>query len=244
MALKSLLEAKHFRTRSGCRLGSSGIEFEMLVQPEARGEYLVVLAADLSESKRQRLLRRGATRCVVHPKNLSAPELLKLMDAQQDGQGFTLDTGMGANYSSSWACREDDMGLHEGQTLAMVAFDGQSPVGFSTFGLSLNNWDDEPDAYRLRFSGEMTFVGRDHRGQGFGIDLAVACSAVACDVAEACYRALPSGKSFNAIVAADIDSEGGERFTDYVYAELLSTFAELRGNKGVSVGRVELDAGW
>lgn len=245
MPSKPLLETKHFRAQKGrCRLGDSGIEFEMLVEPEARDEYLVVLDADIAESKRQQLLNRGATRCVVHPKDLPAPELLKLMEGQQDGQGFTLDSGMGSSYSTSWAARKDDMGLYESQTLVMVAFDGRAPVGFSTFSLSLTKWDDVPDAYSLRFSGEMTFVGRDHRGKGYGIDLAIACSAVASSIAEACYNALPSAHVFNATVVADIDSEGGERFTEYVYSEMRSTFTMLRSNKGVRVGRVELDAGW
>jgi GNAT superfamily N-acetyltransferase len=121
-------------------------------------------------------------------------------------------------YDRMWVVEIDPDGLWERQDLVAVAFgpDSGKPVGYFSFKVkvALNR---EQHAADLQIEPVLVYVSPRQRGNGYGIDLSIACAWICEDLLEAMYRAVPSGTSISGSVYADYESKGGEKIGQFIH---------------------------
>ncbi len=194
---------------------------------------------------------RPYTKVATNPRRPSARTLLKIFrEAKQrllPDESISISHGLPDQYDLQWdRQRKSDGDDTEGQFLVLVAQDGDQLVGFAGLGITLIH-----DAVRKQIdichSLELVYVHPGHRGQGFGLDLSIACGYLCRDVFVATYRAAPAGYTIAPVVHADLETKGGERFTRQV-ADALGFQADMLREDGkrksITVESVEVEAGY
>lgn len=248
-----LLKPKHFDGLD-TRLTDQGLRFSTRIGPSERQDEVFEIADgeyELEEQLEHFQSLRSYTKVAINPRRPSARSLLKIFleakERQLPNESISITHGLPDKYELRWTrerkSEEDDT---EGQFLVLVAQDGDQPVGFAGLGITLIH-DAERKQVDICHALELVYVHPAHRGQGFGIDLSIACGYLCRDVFIATYRAAPSGYKIVPTINADFESKGGERFTRQVADALDYQSDILREDgkrKSISVKSTNLDAGY
>ncbi|MCG9021832.1 GNAT family N-acetyltransferase [Laribacter hongkongensis] len=249
----SLLKPKHFDGLD-TSLTDQGLRFSTRIGPTERQDEIFEIAdGDYEvENKLEEIQHlRPYTKITANPRRLSARSLLKVFrDAQErlfPDESISLTHGLPDKYELRWdrqrKSASDDV---EGQSIVLVAMDGDDLVGFAGLGIRLLH-DAERKQIDIYHSLNLVYVHPAHRGQGFGIDLSIACGYLCRDVFSAIYRAAPADYTIVPIIKADLESKGGERFTQQVSDALDFQADMLRMDgkrKSITVESTCLDAGY
>lgn len=248
-----LLQPRHFiglRTSMGSSTGlaySSGIGH---LEREESCPEIGETDADMLAYLENLRSARPPSKVVVHPPTPSSRELSYLLRVAEarlpSGRRFNVDLSMPDEYEQRWTRDNADEHDREGQTVAAVLFDPVAPVGYLDFSVALvrNRSIHEVD---LTFRLNLVYVIPDRRGNGFGLDLSVACGQILQDLLTATYRAVPAGTTISPHVSAELHSTGGERITNHLVdcldfeGDLLR---ELGRRRTVYVNAVQVSAGY
>lgn len=228
---ETLLQSKHFKD-SFVKLTDKGLTMDVIVDS---GEREFVLDGERFSRQRRlakKLASMSPTRVVINPENWPLSELLNHFGKQQKDRGdtrFNLEYGHHENesgelhYDGSWSVGEDegpDVGVPEGQTLSLVAFDeSNNPVGFCTLVLKIWTDVDRPHTRDLTIDTKMVFVSPSERGKARGMDLSIAAGFVAKQVIYAMHIALRINKTIDVTVQGDYESEGGRAFVEQIHSD-------------------------
>lgn len=248
-----LLKPKHFDGLD-TTLTVQGLRFSTRIGPtERQDEIFEIVDEDYEVEDRLEAFQnlRPYTKVTANPRSPSARTLLKFFrDAKErllPDESISLSHGLPDKYERRWGrARKSDGDDSEGQFLVLVALDGNDPVGFAGFGITLVH-DAERKQIDICHSLDLVYVHPGHRGQGFGIDLSIACGYLCRDVFVATYRAAHAGYTIVPAIHADLESEGGERFTRQVVDALNFQADMLRMDgrrKSIAVESTDLDAGY
>jgi hypothetical protein len=243
-----LLKPEHF-IGATTSLTPRGLSFRAAIgHQEREGE---VLTSD-SEVFVERFAARRPSLCVVNPRVPSAAALKRKME---DAQSTSTDSdlmldfdycGLGS-YSYSWSATTDSDGFtFEGQRVAVVCYDSKQVVGCAGLGVHVVRQLGDAEV-RLALTADLVYVVPSRRGEGFGMDLSVACGLLVQDVLHALYRAVPTRAVLAATVRADYESAGGEAFTTHLRDCLdvqLDMLREYGKRRSVQIGGCVLDAGY
>jgi GNAT superfamily N-acetyltransferase len=196
---------------------------------------------------------RTYTLVVLNPIDLSPTALLEYLTMGAENSildnGIAIDYGLANRYDLRWKRRiENELDI-EDQHLVLVAFaaNNSTPVGYLGFRPWINQDAKEPHLILLCFDLNLIYVQPRYRGQGYGMDLSIACGYVCQDILAAAYRAVPPNTKICPEVLADYESFGGEDCTLQVQNTLQSYVDFLRESgerKSVQLDNVELDAGF
>ncbi|WP_374496609.1 GNAT family N-acetyltransferase [Vogesella indigofera] len=248
-----LLKPKHFDGLDS-RLTDQGLRFSTHIGPTERQDEIFEIAdGDYEvENKLEEIQHlRPYTKISANPRRPSARSMLKVFrDAQEQllrDESISLTYGLPDKYALRWdRQRNADGEESEGQHVVLVALEGNDPVGFAGFVIRLTQ-DSERKQIDISHSLNLVYVHPAHRGQGFGIDLSIACGYLCRDVLIATYRAAPAGYTIVPYIYADLESKGGERFTRQVVdvldfqADMLRMYGK---RKSIAVQSVVMDAGY
>jgi len=235
-------------------LTDQGLRFSTRIGPTERQDEIFEIADgeyELEEQLEQLQNLRPYTKVAANPRRPSARSLLKIFREAKErllpDESISLTHGLPDKYQLRWdRQRKSDGEDTEGQFVVQVAQDGGEPVGFAGVGISLLHYPLRKQI-DLCFSLELVYVHPAHRGQGFGIDLAIACGYLCRDVFVATYRAAPAGYTIAPVVHADLETKGGERLTRQV-ADALGFQADMLREDGkrksITVESVEVEAGY
>ncbi len=248
-----LLKPKHFDGLY-TRLTDQGLRFSTRIGPDERQDEIFEIADgeyELDDQLEQLQNLRPYTKVAANPRSPSARSLLKFFrEAKQrllPEESVSLSHGLPDKYDLQWdRQRKSDGDDIEEQFLVLVAQDGDDLVGFAGVGISLLHFP-ERKQIDICHSLELVYVHPGHRGQGFGIDLSIACGHLCRDVFVATYRAAPAGYTIVPAIKADLETKGGERFTRQVADALDFQSDMLRENgkrKSITVESTEVDAGY
>lgn len=248
-----LLKPKHFDGLD-TRLTDQGLRFSTRIGPAERQDEIFEIADgeyELEDQLEQLQNLRTYTKVTANPRRPSARSLLKTFhEAKQrllPEESFSLTHGLPDKYDLQWSRqRKPDESDAEGQFLVLVAQNGDDAVGFAGVEICLLH-QPEIKQIDLSHSLELVYVHPAHRGQGFGIDLSIACGYLFRDVLIATYRAAPSGYTIVPAINADFESKGGERFTRQVADALDFQSDILREDgkrKSISVKSTDLEVGY
>lgn len=248
-----LLKPKHFDGLD-TRLTDQGLRFSTRIGPSERQDEVFEIADgeyELEEQLDELQNLRPYTKVTANPRRPSARSLLKILREAKErllpDESISLTHGLPDKYELRWDRQRKSEGDDtEGQFLVLVAQDGDDPVGFAGVGIRLFHYP-ERKQIDICHSLELVYVHPGHRGQGFGIDLSIACGYLCRDVFVATYRAAPAGYTIVPAISADLETKGGERFTRQV-ADALDFQADMLrmdGNrKSITVESTEVDAGY
>lgn len=248
-----LLKPTHFNGLC-TRFTEKGLRFSIRIDSEHRQAEIcdfvggVAAVEDLLEKLKN---LRPFTNVTVNPRRPSAQSLLKIFREAQEtllpGEAISLGYGLDKKYMLRWERQRksvsDDM---EGQAFILVAFNGAHPAGFAGLRITLIH-DAESKRIYISQSVSLVYVHPALRGQGFGIDLSIACGYLCQDVLVATYRAVPAGYTIVPAINADLESEGGERFILQVADAMNFQVDMLRidgKRKSIVVEHAEVDAGY
>ena len=239
-----MLQQKHFG-RGTTQWKGGGLRFDVRISELDR------ISVDSLE-KVSSLPKRRAMRAVLNPGHPSPRELLTTLKRAQRKipQKEPINVGYGEldlcskrnQYDRVWSIRDDG----EGQGFVIVGFDDRDVIGYIGGHVLVHSHPEERSA-NVHIEPSMVYVIPSRRGQGFGVDLSVACAMMCMDIFDAVYRAIPSGHSLDATVYADYESLGGEEIAEYIHGCLEFEIDMLRDTgrrKSVHLGDVELDAGF
>ena len=196
---------------------------------------------------------RPYTLVVLNPIDLPPSALLEYLIMGSENSimdnGIAIDYGLPEKYDLHWKRHiENELDI-EDQYLVLVAFaaNNSTPVGYLGFRPWINQDAKEPHLILLNFDLDLIYVQPRYRGQGFGMDLSIACGYVCQDILAATYRAVPPNTKICTGVLADYESFGGEDCTLQAQNTLQSYvdfFRESGKRKSVQLDDVELDAGF
>jgi hypothetical protein len=239
-----LLQQKHFG-RGITQWKRGGLRFQARISKSDR------IWLDLLE-KISSLPKRRAMRAVLNPAHPAPRELLTILKKAQRkiprkepinvGHGELNFCSKGNQYNRVWSIRDDG----EGQGFVIVGFDDRDVIGYIGGHVLVYSYPEERSA-NVHIEPSMVYVIPSRRGQGFGVDLSIACTMMCTDIFNAVYRAIPGGHSLDATVYADYESLGGEEIAEYIHGCLEFEIDMLRDTgrrKSVHLGDVELDAGF
>jgi len=247
---KQVLGQKHF---SGLKtqLGETGIDFCSWIGPDDR-ECMFCNVEEVDP----RFADRPSTKVVVNPRRPSLKTLEAFFRNEQRryspgehvnvGYGLPTDEEKRRVYRQTWTVETDMDGIWEGQDLVVVAFgpDTAKPVGYFSFKVKVT-LDREDHVADLQIEPVLVYVSPRHRGNGYGIDLSIACALICEDLLEATYRAVPSGTTISGLVYADYESAAGEKIGHFIH-ECISVKVDLIRDFGrrrsVDLIHFELDA--
>lgn len=247
--LRPLLAAEHF-VDVEATLALTGLTYDATFSEVERRENAQQHAGqELDDADESPI--RGSSRCVIHPDHLTADQLRVHLERELEGDdaGININYGLGESWALNWSMRQGDIGPVEGQDLVVVCFgdDGQ-PVGFASLDLSLTRCEEgEAKDLVVRVEAQLVYVSPSRRGQGYGVDLSVACGHIVCAVLAAAYRAADPGWSIEPYIYADFESRGGERFSQFLWEELMVQSDYLRedvGRSDVHIKEVDFEAGY
>lgn len=151
-----------------------------------------------------------------------------------------------ADYIRRWSATTDDSFISEGQVVMMVCFDRRTAVGYACLDVRLNHELHDTN-YQVGVEAELVYVVPSRRGEGFGMDLSVACGWLVSDILSATYRAVPPNSEITSCVSADLRSKGGEAFANHLRNSLEITIDDLKhcgARRTIKFGEVEDEAGW
>lgn len=248
-----LLKPKHFDGLD-TRLTDQGLRFSTRIGPAERQDEIFEIADgdyELEDQLDKLQSLRQYTKVATNPRRPSARNLLKILREAKQGllpdESISISHGLPEQYDLQWdRQRKPDGDDTEGQFLVLVAQDGDNPVGFAGLGITLIH-DAERKQIDICHSLELVYVHPGHRGQGFGIDLSIACGYLCRDVFVATYRAAPAGYTIVPAINADLETKGGERFTRQVADALDFQSDMLREDgkrKSITVESTEVEAGY
>lgn len=248
-----LLKPKHFDGLD-TRLTDQGLRFSTRIGPDDRQNDIFEVADgeyELEDQLEQLQNLRPYTKVTANPRSPSAGSLLKIFREAKErllpAESISLTHGLPDKYKLRWdRQRKPDGDDTEGQFLVLVAQDGDNPVGFVGLEITLVH-DAERKQIDVCYSLELVYVHPAHRGQGFGIDLSIACGYICRDVFIATYRAAPVGYKIVPAVNADYESEGGEKCALQVVDALDYQADMLRMDgkrKTITVESTDLEAGY
>jgi GNAT superfamily N-acetyltransferase len=194
---------------------------------------------------------RPFTKVVANPKRPSPKSLLKrfqdVKDKLEPEETLSLGYGLKDQHDLNWSRQRSEDGEDtEKQSIVLVAFDSDVPVGFASLSIALNHGP-EDNEIALGLNILLVYVRPDYRGKGLGLDLSIASGLLCQDLLEATYRAAPARTTITPFIWADFMSEGGNRFTMQV-AYMLTCHVDLLSESGrrksIKVNYPEIDAGY
>lgn len=246
--LRPLLTAQHF-TEADADLISTGLAYDATRDENTRRHDAQFYAdqpfCDAAHGPQSPI--QGASRCAVHPIELTAKQLLARLKAGDESPTVNLSYGLPSRWPREWAVHDEDYGPEEGQEVVVVCFAAdREPVGFASLVVCVSR-DVEEQQVDVRIEARMVYVTPSRRGQGFGLDLSVASGRIVASVLAATYRAAEPNWSIEPAVVASFESEGGEKFVNFLIEKLEVATDDLRDEarrSDVSINRTYVDVGY
>jgi hypothetical protein len=252
--LRPMLRPEHFKGLE-TQMGSTGLTFNKTIDADVRRDAALNLDMDwdaMEEYYEQIDASRGPSIVKVNPRQPSAKALSALIESLEDKDQWRncIPTrGYERQWQRKYANARQSNGVGrfvEGQSLIVVIFSGNEPVGYAQFYVSVNR-DRGGKKLFLTIDTELTFILPKFRGKGYGLDLSIACGQICDDVLTAAYAAVPSGSTIIPMVIGDIFSKGGEAFIQQLVDALafqVDMFREDCKRKTVTVDHVVNESGW
>jgi hypothetical protein len=246
-----ILKPSHFAD-GPTHLTGEGLQLDILIDDDDRRTGGVYAGRTFQDTDNflDKFAARSPTRVVVNP---SAPSKIDLVHFLRDvqarelpGEPINVGYGLPEEYQRYWQLEFDDDGLREGQTVVAVAFNPIEVVGYASMRLSVQYSPTDQGLY-LHISPILVYVIPSMRGNGYGIDLSIACAFLCTDLLDALYAALPARTTISAMISADYESKGGEFFVRHLLSEMECAIDLLRENgkrKSIEIKGVNLDAGY
>lgn len=196
---------------------------------------------------------RPYTLVVLNPIDLPPTALLEYLTMGTENSildnGITIDYGLPERYDMHWKRDINAEYDFEEQYLVLVAFASNNvePVGYLGFKPVISRDRSEPRQLFMLVELNLVYVIPSHRGQGYGMDLSIACSIVCQDILTALYRAVPPNTVVHPSVYADYESCGGKDCATQIKSSLdycVEMLRESGKRRSVQLDNVELDAGF
>ena len=192
---------------------------------------------------------------LVNPKDTSAAKLLEILESDQQtsglGEKYKFHECYPTRYESNlkWTY-DDDLSIAD-ISIIFVAFVESKVVGFLNLEVSLrfDYSDDMTQTPMLTYvvNPHVVYVLSQERGKGYGFDLSVTCSDIACGLLYAVYDSVQDGSKIHTVIECQYESQGGEEITRYLKDSLVCIVEDLSENDGrdrIEITGVELDGGW
>lgn len=252
--LKPLLHPHQFVAKGALHIGDRGFEADFLVDAKARHSFLLERKFNVRHTSRKSLVERPPTRLVINPKHLP-PNRLRAHFAASAGQHprqldlnrflrgrhqYPTKLSVGPRYTNDDGLIVEEY-LPEGQTIAVVGFLGDQPVGFIWLHLAAT-FSSVRKTVTVHTLLDLACVVPTSDGSGHILDLTVALCRIVQSLIEAAYRAAPRGANLQGSIDGDIHGATGKLLAEHVQLAMIKTFESL-GRRGrrrtVSFGDVE-----
>jgi hypothetical protein len=229
-------------------LDATGFAFDHIIRNPSRRH----LQKKLGPSRLSQIKKlRSYSRVILNPSEVDSRALIKLVEEDQAAAGINeyndfsfgmfgvdelpagsspKDKAKSCSYDMQWHFDFDGLLNSESQTLVAVIFDPVKPVGFATFEIVLiHPVENETDYYQLIYVWHLVYVLPSRRGEGFGLDLSLACAKISNDLLLGLSHTLPKGSVVSPMIHADLDSVGGEIFMREIEMAVGATIARHLG---------------
>lgn len=185
--MKTLLQSSHFESTTRFRNGGIQLDYRI-----TRAERALFASAGTKSGDESR-----ETRVVINP---TLPSLVDLRSLMLRGS-----RDAGEAYDTKWIYDEKAEG--ESQKLVVVAYDGDAPIGYSSFRIHVGHAPGRK-TIRYRVALGLIYVDTRYRGRGFGTDLSCATGLVCAEVLHALLNAAPKSSEIRLVLHADFVSAG------------------------------------
>lgn len=252
--LKPLLSPHHFVASSVLRLGDCGFAADFMVDAKARRSVLKDCKSHDFPRPSMNALERPAARLIINPEQLPPQRLsahFRAGAARRDEpfgvsrfmvgrRKYPNKLSVGPRYSNDDGVTIEEY-LPEGQSIVLVCFEGNDPVGLVGLHLSVTR-SSVFKSVTVDVLLDLVCVGPTSLDSSPVLDLTIGVCRIVHSLTKAAYRAAPRGAELQGSIDGDVQDATGRHLAKQVCSHMVETFEGL-GRRGrrrtVTLGKVE-----